>query len=83
LAQTTQEYEFKQRFRVTKLLGQGAFGRTYAAEDLDDIDSRPCVIKKFIAQMQGEALQKAKELFAREARQLKQLNHSQIPKLYA
>ena len=41
------------------------------------------VIKRFIAQGQGANLQKAKELFAREAQQLYQLSHPQIPKLYA
>ena len=82
LADSTQSYDFRLRYRVVKLLGQGGFGRTYAAKDLDFYE-RPCVIKKFIAPIQAAALEKAKELFAREAKRLYTLNHSQIPQLYA
>ncbi len=72
------------RFRVIQLLGQGGFGRTYLAEDQDKLNEK-CVVKQFVPMMQGTAgLQKALELFEREARQLQQLgHHPQIPALSA
>ena len=72
------------RFRVIKLLGQGGFGRTYLAEDRDKLNEK-CVVKQFVPMIQGTAgLQKALELFEREAKQLQQLgHHSQIPALWA
>jgi serine/threonine protein kinase len=82
LNDTSQSYDFRYRFRLVKLLGQGGFGRTYKAQDLD-FYQRACVIKKLIFQAQGEALNKVKELFAREAQQLLTLTHPQIPDLYA
>jgi WD40 repeat protein/tRNA A-37 threonylcarbamoyl transferase component Bud32 len=69
---------------MIKLLGQGGFGRTYLAEDQDKLNEK-CVVKQFVPMIQGTAgLQKALELFEREARQLQQLgHHSQIPALWA
>lgn len=68
------------RYRVVSELGQGGFGRTYLAEDTNRFDE-PCVLKEFAPQVQGdEALQKAEELFAREAGILYQLQHPQIPR---
>jgi serine/threonine protein kinase len=69
---------------VIQLLGQGGFGRTYLAEDKDRLNEK-CVVKQFVPMIQGTAgLQKALELFEREARQLQQLgHHSQIPALWA
>jgi formylglycine-generating enzyme required for sulfatase activity/tRNA A-37 threonylcarbamoyl transferase component Bud32 len=72
---------FQGRYRVVAMLGEGAFGRTYKAEDLN-FKGKPRVIKKFIAQVQGEALTKAKELFEREAEKLDELHHPQIPRVY-
>ena len=41
------------------------------------------VIKKLVTVMQGANLKKAQELFKREKKRLYELNHPQIPKLYA
>ncbi|KJH70548.1 serine/threonine-protein kinase [Aliterella atlantica] len=68
------------RYRIIKQLGQGGFGRTYLAEDINRF-SEMCVLKEFAPQVQSNAvLQKAEELFAREAGVLYKLQHPQIPR---
>ncbi len=75
----------RNRFRVLKLLGEGGFSRTYAAEDADRLNA-PCVIKQFFPQIQGTSERtKAAQLFKEEAFRLYELgeNHQQIPRLLA
>jgi serine/threonine-protein kinase len=67
------------RYRVVSHLGQGGFGRTYLAEALHRFNDR-CVLKEFAPQVQSAPeLQKAKELFEREAGALHKLKHPQLP----
>jgi serine/threonine protein kinase len=71
------------RYKILNQLGQGGFGRTYLAEDLQQSDQK-CVLKEFAPQVEKpEDIQKAKELFEREANVLKKLQHPQIPKFHA
>jgi serine/threonine protein kinase len=73
----------QQRYRVTKVLGQGGFGRTYLSQDTGCFDEM-CVLKEFSPNDRGrDALKKSKELFHREAQVLYQINHPQIPKFRA
>ena len=68
------------RYRLVRKLGQGGFGRTYLAQDINRFDEL-CVVKEFAPQTRGtQALTKAEELFEREAGILYKLQHSQIPK---
>lgn len=68
------------RYRVLRELGHGGFGRTYLAEDTNRFHEY-CVLKEFAPQVQGtEALEKAEELFEREAGILHKLQHPQIPR---
>lgn len=68
------------RYRIIQQLGQGGFGKTYLAEDINRFNEA-CVLKEFAPQVQTSAvLQKAEELFAREAGVLYQLQHPQIPR---
>ncbi|MFN6155601.1 MAG: SUMF1/EgtB/PvdO family nonheme iron enzyme [Dolichospermum sp.] len=75
----------RNRYRVLRLLGEGGFSRTYAAEDVDRLNA-PCVIKQFFPQVQGTGQRaKAAEFFREEAFRLYDLgeNHAQIPRLLA
>ena len=68
------------RYRILHQLGHGGFGRTYLAEDINRFNE-PCVLKEFAPQLQGSfALEKAEELFEREAGVLYRLEHPQIPR---
>ena len=65
-------------------LGRGGFGTTYLAEDPDKLNER-CVVKQLTPNVGGTwALNKARELFEQEARQLQKLGSEnlQIPSLY-
>lgn len=72
------------RYLATHILGEGGFGRTFAALDQHRLNT-PCVIKQFLPQdHNSQALQKATALFQQEAQQLFELGkHPQIPDLLA
>ncbi|MBD2208455.1 serine/threonine protein kinase [Nostoc linckia FACHB-104] len=71
------------RYKIIRQLGQGGFGRTYLAEDKNQADKQ-CVLKEFAPQVEEpQDLQKAKELFEREANVLTKLQHPQIPQFHA
>ncbi|MEO0456965.1 MAG: protein kinase [Cyanobacteria bacterium P01_A01_bin.114] len=71
------------RYTVKKVLGQGGFGISYLAQDSQRFDEC-CVLKEFKpVRNSGKALQKAINLFKREAKTLYQINHPQIPKFLA
>jgi len=68
------------RYRLVRELGHGGFGRTYLAEDTNRFGEL-CVLKQFAPKVQTpDALEKASELFDREAGVLYQLQHPQIPR---
>lgn len=78
-ANNTQPGIIGDRYRIIRQLGQGGFGRTYLAEDLNRFNEL-CVLKEFAPQVQGTyALQKGQQLFQREAGVLYKLQHPQIP----
>ena len=69
----------RSRYHILRQLGYGGFSRTYLAEDLNRFNEL-CVLKEFAPQLkEAHALEKAKELFEREAGVLYRLQHSQIP----
>ena len=81
--ENNQTYPFYSgKYHIIKVLGEGAFGRAYQAEE-PKLFNRPCVIKKFIANFKNrDDLEYARQTFEREARQLISLKHPQIPTLY-
>ncbi|MBD2663935.1 hypothetical protein B6N60_05068 [Richelia sinica FACHB-800] len=75
----------RNRYQVLRLIGEGGFSRTYAAQDVDRLDA-PCVIKQFFPQVRGTGQRaKAADFFKEEAIRLYELgeNHPQIPRLLA
>ncbi|MEA5617486.1 serine/threonine-protein kinase [Cronbergia sp. UHCC 0137] len=71
------------RYQIVRMLGQGGFGRSYLAIDTQK-SRQECVLKEFAPLVQKpQQLQKAKELFEREASVLKKLQHPQIPRFQA
>ena len=68
------------RYVIIRQIGQGGFGKTYLAEDINRF-REACVLKEFSPQVQTRyVLQKAEELFQREASVLYKLQHPQIPR---
>jgi serine/threonine-protein kinase len=73
----------QERYYTIRVLGQGGFARTYLAEDRGRFNEL-CALKEFQpAGTEGEALEKSRELFQREATTLYQLQHPQIPHFQA
>jgi serine/threonine protein kinase len=71
------------RYRIQRVLGQGGFGRTYLVSDQRRFDEF-CVLKEFVPNTTAQYLiQRARELFQREAKILYELDHPQIPKFLA
>jgi serine/threonine protein kinase, bacterial len=68
------------RYRILRDIGHGGFGQTYLAEDSNRFNE-PCVLKELAPSAENQdTLDKAKELFAREAEVLYKLQHPQIPR---
>jgi serine/threonine protein kinase len=71
------------RYRIQRILGTGGFGRTYLVSDRRRFDEF-CVLKEFLPSTPSQTLiQRARELFQREAKVLYELEHPQIPKFLA
>ncbi|MCU0550217.1 MAG: protein kinase [Leptolyngbya sp. Prado105] len=71
------------QYRIQRILGQGGLGRTYLSLDTHSFEERR-VLKEFAPHgISSQSLQKAKDLFYREAQLLYQIKHPQIPKFFA
>ncbi|MFB2881311.1 CHASE2 domain-containing protein [Floridanema aerugineum] len=75
--------QFSERYQIIKILGQGGFGRTYLAKDLQSPEGSICVVKHLMpARRDTKFLEVARRLFQTEARILEVLGqHEQIPAL--
>lgn len=72
----------RDRYIVGRTLGQGGMGSTYLVEDTGRFNEL-FVLKELTPSVQGTyALQKAEELFEREAAMLHKLRHPQIPRFW-
>ena len=69
-------------YQVLRILGMGGMGTTFLVIPKETAGHRPQlqVLKEMNADMEG--IPKAQELFKREARMLRSLNHAGIPHLY-
>lgn len=76
-------YLLRHRYKILKPLGEGGFGKTYLAEDIDNFHEL-CVVKQLICPTQDPCIEKKLQLFLREARQLQKLKQNpQVPSLLA
>lgn len=73
------------RYQVLSVLGEGAFGKTFLAEDIHMPSRRRCVIKQLKPIMESAQYDIVKERFQREAAILENLGEltNRVPKLYA
>lgn len=74
---------FRDRYEILKVLGQGGFGVTFLARDVQLPGQPLCVIKQLCPKVHDPAaLQLARRRFEQEARTLSKLgSHAQIPQL--
>ena len=71
----------KGRYTIKSILGQGAFGVVYVADDLS-IDGAQWAIKEiWEGSLSSDERQEALELFRKEFNILKNLNHTGVPKV--
>lgn len=66
------------RYRISGVLGSGSYGVAYACEDRSD-NNRPVVLKRVHPLRGGE--QRARLIYERECKTMRELNHPQIPAL--
>lgn len=73
------------RYQIIQHLGEGAFGVTFVAEDMQRPGNPHCVVKQFQPKNTDPyTLREARRLFDNEAKILEKLgNHDQIPRLLA
>jgi len=73
------------RYTIIARLGQGGFARTYTAQDLQNPENPPCVIKEipFPESENPQVLESARNRFQMEVNALQTLgNNSRIPQLF-
>jgi len=72
------------RYRVVRVLGTGAFGRVYLAEDHDDPNNAPLAIKELLAMEFNSADEQRDAIswFKREVSTLLTLEHPGIPAIH-
>ena len=74
--------ELAGRYRIIARLGQGGFARTYTAQDIQNPENPPCVIKEipFPESENSLVLRRARNRFQMEVNALQTLsNNSRIP----
>lgn len=69
------------RYRVTKVIGQGGFGKTYEVIETQRATGRSSSGIPKVLKVLTDSQPKAVELFTREAQVLSQLRHPGIPRV--
>ncbi|MBV9386185.1 MAG: serine/threonine protein kinase [Chroococcidiopsidaceae cyanobacterium CP_BM_ER_R8_30] len=73
----TTDTVLQNRYRLTKIVSQGAVERLYLAEDQGRCNNL-CTLKELTLIQRDSSLEKAKELFQQEAKRLYQIQHPQV-----
>jgi hypothetical protein len=74
--------QLRNRYIIIRQLGQGGFGKTYLAEDTGRFNEA-VVLKELTPSLLGNCpIEKASQLFEREAVTLHKLQHPQIPRFW-
>ncbi|MBE9033644.1 CHASE2 domain-containing protein [aff. Roholtiella sp. LEGE 12411] len=83
--QSADDFLLNRRYKISKIIGTGGFGRVYLAKDTQRPGNPVCVVKKLMpARQDPKFLQVARRLFNTEAEILEVLGrHHQIPELLA
>src|SRR5438034_4720968 len=74
---------FAQRYRILDKVGEGGFGITYKAEDLDHHRWLVAIKQINLSQLSPQQVIEATDSFNREVGYLSRLKHDDIPRLYA
>ena len=70
------------RYRAIKRIGKGGFSNTFVGVDLKTLGNSLCLIKQISLDLDKlDKAQMSLDLFKREAKTLKKIDHDQIPKL--
>src|SRR5579862_2561323 len=80
--QLSPSYLLKQRYSITRKIGQGGFGAVYQAEDRQKNDLKRAIKEMSQSNLSAQEVQQATDAFKQEAQLLHSLHHPNLPQFY-